>query len=83
MNFSIAIWAERCTLSKNEFKDSKHDLVLFNYQNLLKDITKNPLSIMKSDWKSLIIRKEHLEKYQLSTLENWLQSVKVSSERQC
>ena len=57
MNFSIAIWVERCTFSKNKFKDSEHDLVLFNCQNLLEDITQNPLSIMKSDWKSLIIRK--------------------------
>ena len=81
MNFSIAIWAERCTLSKERFKDSEHDLVLFNCHNLLEDITLNPLTIMKSNWKSLILQKEHLEKYQLSTLENWMQSVKVSCER--
>ena len=68
MNFNIAIWAEPCTLLKDKSKDSEHDLVLFNCQTLLEDITQNPLSIMKSDWKSLIIRKENLEKYQLSTL---------------
>ena len=78
MNFSISIWAERCTLSKEKFRDSEHDLVLFNCQNILEDITLNLLMIMKSDYKSLIVRKDHLEKYQLSTLENWMHSVKVS-----
>ena len=48
---------------------------------MLEDITLNPLMIMKSDYKSLIVRKDHLEKYQLSTLENWMHSVKVSCER--
>ena len=81
MNFSISIWAERCTLSKERFNDSKHHLVLFNCQNMLDDINLNPLMIMKSNYKSLIVRKDHLEKYQLSTLENWMHSVKVSCER--
>ena len=49
MNFSISIWAERCTLSKEKFKDSEHDLVLFNCQNILEDITSDPLMIMKND----------------------------------
>jgi hypothetical protein len=68
MNFSISIWAERCTLSKEKFKDSEHDLVLFNCQNMLEDITSDPLMIMKNDWKSLIVSKDYLEKYELSTL---------------
>ena len=81
MNLSISIWAERCTLSKERLNDSEHDLVLFNCQNMLEDITLNPLMIMKSDYKSLIVKKDHLKKYQLSTLENWMHSVKVSCKR--
>ena len=81
MNFSISIWAERCTLSKEKFNDSEHDLVLCNCQNMLEDITLNPLMIMKNDCKSLIVRKDHLKNYQLSTLENWMHSVKVFCER--
>ena len=48
---------------------------------MLEDIISNPLMIMKNDWKSLIVSKDHLEKYELSTLENWMHSVKVSCER--
>jgi hypothetical protein len=68
MNFSISIWAERCMLSKEKFKDSEHDLALFNCQNMLESITSDPSMIRKNDWKSLMVSTEHLETYKLSTL---------------
>ena len=81
MSFSIAIWAERCMLSKERFKDSAHDLALLNCQNMLEIIKSDPLMIMENDRKLLMISNKYLETYELSTLENWMHSVKVSCER--
>ena len=81
VNLSISIWEERCILSKAKFRDSDHELVLHNCLTLLQEITGYPTQILTTDWDSLIVEKRKLDKYELGTLENWLLSIRVSSER--
>ena len=75
------IWAERLSESKKNFKDIDYELVMYNLKNTLQALLADLDQILKEDHKSLIIKVGTLQKYPLSTLKNWTESVKVSCER--
>ena len=81
VNITISIWADRCIISKVKFKDSEHELLLHTCLSLLEVIKQDTSQILSRDQESLIVKKKHMEKYEIGMLENWLKSIKVSKER--
>ena len=58
-----------------------YKLVMYNCGNTLSALHEDPTQILKEDRKSLIIKVETLQKYPLSTLDTWMESLKVAYER--
>ena len=63
VNFSIAVWAKRCSDSKEKFPDSEYELIIYNCENTLLSIQEDPSQLLKDDRRSLIVTVQTLIKY--------------------
>ena len=78
VNFTISIWAKRCIDTKENFKDRKHELVLYKCLSRLIELKKDPSQILLD--RELLVKAISMEKYEVGTLENWLKLISVSEE---